>query len=263
MRGFFAIGAEGISKPMNLGDLVRSAHAFGASFVFLVDTPYAVRRATSDTSQAEFQLPVYDFADACGAPAAARLPPGRLRAGRRRHRPAELPPSAERRLRLRPGAQQPFSRDAGAVRPCRAHPDALLHQPRRRRRDRHVRPAALPRPLRAPAAAWRWPKREPGAACPRADPAFRPSIASGNRAALIGISSKGRAARCFRCRSRATMFPAFSPGCGAARRPMRPVLRWGTIALDPGGNAARPCFRPDPATRPSWSAATRTGRSTR
>ena len=29
MRGFFAIGAEGISKPMNLGNLIRSAHAFG------------------------------------------------------------------------------------------------------------------------------------------------------------------------------------------------------------------------------------------
>ena len=64
MRGFFAIGAEGISKPMNLGNLVRSAHAFGASFVFLVNADYAVRTARSDTSQAEHQLPVYDFASA-------------------------------------------------------------------------------------------------------------------------------------------------------------------------------------------------------
>ena len=62
MRGFFAVGAEGISKPMNLGNLVRSAHAFGASFVFLVNADYAVRSARSDTSQAEHQLPVYDFA---------------------------------------------------------------------------------------------------------------------------------------------------------------------------------------------------------
>ena len=61
LRGFFAIGAEGISKPMNLGNLVRSAHAFGASFVFLVDADYAARAARSDTSRAEFQLPVYDF----------------------------------------------------------------------------------------------------------------------------------------------------------------------------------------------------------
>ena len=94
MRGFFAIGAEGISKPMNLGNLVRSAHAFGASFVFLVNADYAVRAARSDTSQAEFQLPVYDFAVGRGAAAAARLPAGRLRAGRRRRRAAELPPSA-------------------------------------------------------------------------------------------------------------------------------------------------------------------------
>lgn len=64
MRGYFAIGAEGISKPMNLGNLVRSAHAFGASFVFLVNADYDVRRSSSDTSQAEFQLPVYDFASA-------------------------------------------------------------------------------------------------------------------------------------------------------------------------------------------------------
>ena len=63
MRGYFAIGAEGISKPMNLGNLIRSAHAFGASFVFLVDRPLHGRRArSSDTSHAEKQLPLYRFA---------------------------------------------------------------------------------------------------------------------------------------------------------------------------------------------------------
>jgi tRNA G18 (ribose-2'-O)-methylase SpoU len=72
MRGFFAIGAEGISKPMNLGNLIRSAHAFGASFVFLVDADYAAKSARSDTSQAEHQLPVYDFPSA----AELRLPRG-------------------------------------------------------------------------------------------------------------------------------------------------------------------------------------------
>src|SRR5918995_861945 len=64
MRGYFAIGAEGISKPMNLGNLIRSAHAFGASFVFLVDANYTVKRALSDTSHAETQLPLYRFAAA-------------------------------------------------------------------------------------------------------------------------------------------------------------------------------------------------------
>jgi tRNA G18 (ribose-2'-O)-methylase SpoU len=61
MRGYFGIGAEGISKPMNLGNLVRSANAFGASFVFLVDAHYTVRGALSDTSTAEHQLPLYRF----------------------------------------------------------------------------------------------------------------------------------------------------------------------------------------------------------
>lgn len=61
MRGYFGIGAEAISKPMNLGNLVRSAHAFGASFAFLVDAHYTVREARSDTSHAETQLPVYRF----------------------------------------------------------------------------------------------------------------------------------------------------------------------------------------------------------
>ncbi|GBD42288.1 23S rRNA (guanosine-2'-O-)-methyltransferase RlmB [bacterium HR39] len=62
MRGYFGIGAENISKPMNLGNLVRSAHAFGASFVFLVNAHYTVRAARSDTSVAESHIPVYDFA---------------------------------------------------------------------------------------------------------------------------------------------------------------------------------------------------------
>jgi tRNA G18 (ribose-2'-O)-methylase SpoU len=72
MRGYFAIGAEGISKPVNLGTLVRTAHAFGASFVFLVDAYYKVREAMSDTSRAESQLPIYDFASV----AEMRLPRG-------------------------------------------------------------------------------------------------------------------------------------------------------------------------------------------
>ncbi len=61
MRGYFGIGAEAISKPMNLGNLVRSAHAFGASFVFLVDAHYTVSSARSDTSAAEKQLPLYRY----------------------------------------------------------------------------------------------------------------------------------------------------------------------------------------------------------
>ncbi len=63
-RGYFAIGAEGISKAMNLGTLVRTAHAFGASFVFMVDAAYSANAAKSDTSRAEAQLPIFSYASA-------------------------------------------------------------------------------------------------------------------------------------------------------------------------------------------------------
>ena len=60
MRGYFAIGAEGISKPMNLGNLLRSAHAFGASFFFTIQPAFEARTvALSDTSDAAGHLPVY------------------------------------------------------------------------------------------------------------------------------------------------------------------------------------------------------------
>lgn len=62
MRGYFGIGAEGISKPMNVGNLVRSAHAFGASFLFLVDAHDTIETAHADTSEAERQVPLYRFA---------------------------------------------------------------------------------------------------------------------------------------------------------------------------------------------------------
>lgn len=59
MRGFFAIGAENISKQMNLGNLMRSAHAFGASFIFTVHAHYKIEGLASDTSQAGQNLPYY------------------------------------------------------------------------------------------------------------------------------------------------------------------------------------------------------------
>ena len=61
MRGYFGIGVEGISKPMNLGALFRSAHAFGASFVFTVAADYL--KARSDTTDMQGSVPYYDFAD--------------------------------------------------------------------------------------------------------------------------------------------------------------------------------------------------------
>ena len=62
MRGYFAIGTEDMSKPRNLGNLIRSAHAFGASFVFTVNAEFD-RRAVrnSDTSAAGLHMPFYQY----------------------------------------------------------------------------------------------------------------------------------------------------------------------------------------------------------
>ncbi len=61
MRGYFGIGVEGLSKPMNAGNLFRSAHAFGASFVFTVAAVCSRQAAASDTSNASHQVPFYSF----------------------------------------------------------------------------------------------------------------------------------------------------------------------------------------------------------
>ena len=74
-RGYFAIGAERISKQLNLGNMVRSAHAFGASFVFTVGAHYKALEAKSDTSKAPQHVPLYhwDTADDMALPEACRL----------------------------------------------------------------------------------------------------------------------------------------------------------------------------------------------
>ncbi|MEQ9639216.1 MAG: RNA methyltransferase [Alphaproteobacteria bacterium] len=61
MRGYFGIGVERLSKPMNAGNLFRSAHAFGAGFLFTVDAAYSQRGGQSDTSHAPDQMPFYAF----------------------------------------------------------------------------------------------------------------------------------------------------------------------------------------------------------
>lgn len=62
MRGFFGIGVEGISKQFNVGNLFRSAHAFGASFVFTVDSKYSRSKGgITDTSDSLGALPFYSF----------------------------------------------------------------------------------------------------------------------------------------------------------------------------------------------------------
>ena len=61
MKGYFAIGIEGASKPMNTGNLMRSAHAFGAAFIFTVAANYKVREARSDTSKTQHSVPWHDW----------------------------------------------------------------------------------------------------------------------------------------------------------------------------------------------------------
>ncbi len=62
MRGYFGIGVEGISKPMNLGAIARTAHAFEASFVFSVAAATPLRELSkADTSDATESVPFYRF----------------------------------------------------------------------------------------------------------------------------------------------------------------------------------------------------------
>lgn len=60
-RGYFGIGAERISKPLNLGNLIRSAHAFGASFVFTIGAHPDAVDFSSDTSKSLSRLPYYHW----------------------------------------------------------------------------------------------------------------------------------------------------------------------------------------------------------
>jgi len=71
-RGYFAIGAERSSKALNLGNLLRSAHAFGASFTFTVGAQYQALEARADTSKGGLHLPHYNWA----TPADLVLPKG-------------------------------------------------------------------------------------------------------------------------------------------------------------------------------------------
>ena len=62
MRGYFAIGSERISKAMNLGALMRTANAFGASFFFSIDAEHRLRAAyAADTSKTAGHIPYYQY----------------------------------------------------------------------------------------------------------------------------------------------------------------------------------------------------------
>lgn len=62
MRGYFAIGVEGISKSYNLGSLMRTSHAFGAAFLFTVNAKYQQREGGKiDTSRAPAHVPLFEW----------------------------------------------------------------------------------------------------------------------------------------------------------------------------------------------------------
>ena len=72
-RGYFGIGAEGVSKSANVGALLRTAHAFGASFCFTLGTGFDARAGRSaDTADTPAHVPLWRF----DSPAALHLPRG-------------------------------------------------------------------------------------------------------------------------------------------------------------------------------------------
>ncbi len=63
-RGYFGIGAEGVSKSANIGALLRTAHAFGASFCFTLGTGFDARAGRSaDTADTPVHVPLWRFDD--------------------------------------------------------------------------------------------------------------------------------------------------------------------------------------------------------
>src|ERR1700761_99005 len=62
-RGYFGIGAEGVSKSANIGALLRTGHAFGAAFCFTIGTGWDARAArTADTAHTDLHVPMWRFA---------------------------------------------------------------------------------------------------------------------------------------------------------------------------------------------------------
>ena len=61
-RGYFSIGVEGISKEYNLGNLMRSAHSFGASYFFTITPDVDTDKArVSDTSGSIDHMPYFEY----------------------------------------------------------------------------------------------------------------------------------------------------------------------------------------------------------
>lgn len=62
-RGYFGVGVQGISKEGNIGNLLRTTHAFGGSFFFTISPGLDVEGfRVSDTSGAFDHMPYYEYA---------------------------------------------------------------------------------------------------------------------------------------------------------------------------------------------------------
>ena len=62
MRGYFGVGVEGISKSYNLGAVLRTANASGASFAFTIGATHkALEVRRTDTSRADMHMPFYEW----------------------------------------------------------------------------------------------------------------------------------------------------------------------------------------------------------
>jgi tRNA G18 (ribose-2'-O)-methylase SpoU len=59
-RGFFAVGIYGCKTEANIGTLWRSAHLYGAAFVFTVGHRY--QRQASDTPNTPLHTPMFNYA---------------------------------------------------------------------------------------------------------------------------------------------------------------------------------------------------------
>ncbi len=63
MRGFFAIGIESGKSPLNIGTLWRSAHMFGAAYIFTIGARYPKARGGPDTTKAWRHIPLFEYSD--------------------------------------------------------------------------------------------------------------------------------------------------------------------------------------------------------
>ena len=58
-RGYFGIGIENGKKILNLGTLWRSAHCFGAAFIFTIGNRYG--HQSSDTMKSQRHIPFFHY----------------------------------------------------------------------------------------------------------------------------------------------------------------------------------------------------------